>query len=339
MKKIIIILALVVGLAACGNFKNDFPDYKYTTAYFPYQYPVRTLVLGDDIYDNTNDNNHKFLISAAMGGVYENRMNRQLSIELAPELCNNVKFSGSGNILIMPSSYYTLSSPSSLTIPAGKIDGHIEVNLTDAFFDDPKSIGLSYVIPVKITDSKDVDSILVGKAASSNPDPRISGDWDILPKDFTMFAVKFINPWSGHFLHRGVTVTKNGSGAVLETQVQHKPYVTSDEVWNVTTSGKNQVTYTGVLRSTTMPGILKMNLNFSDDNTCTITDAGSTFAVTGSGKFVRNGDSWGDKQRNVIHLTYTATNGVNTITATDTLVVRDRGVVLETYSPELLPGK
>ena len=67
MKKILIILTLITGLIACNKQKDQFPDFDYTTGYFPYQYPVRTLVLGDYIYDNTNDNSHKFLISAAMG--------------------------------------------------------------------------------------------------------------------------------------------------------------------------------------------------------------------------------------------------------------------------------
>ena len=66
MKKISIIIVLFATLFACKNQDVDFPDFDYTAAYFPRQYPVRTLVLGNDIYDNTNDNNHKFLISARL---------------------------------------------------------------------------------------------------------------------------------------------------------------------------------------------------------------------------------------------------------------------------------
>ena len=44
-------------LASCYNKDKDFPGYeKGTTAYFAYQNPVRTLVLGNDIYDNSLDN-------------------------------------------------------------------------------------------------------------------------------------------------------------------------------------------------------------------------------------------------------------------------------------------
>ena len=73
MKKILSGLLLLTALFACENFEKDHPDYEFTAGYFPYQFPVRTLVLGDYIFDNTNDNAHKFVISVAMGGVYENK--------------------------------------------------------------------------------------------------------------------------------------------------------------------------------------------------------------------------------------------------------------------------
>lgn len=339
MKKILIILALFTGLAACSNWKQEFPDYKFTSVYFPYQFPVRTLVLGDDIYDNANDNNHKFLISAAMGGVYENKTDRTVNIALEPTLCNSVRFgvTAGDTIKIMPSNYYTLSSTSSIVIPTGKFNGAIEVQLTDAFFNDPKAIGLRYIIPLKITSAAGVDSVLSGRTSKTTPDLRKAGDWDISPKNFTMFAVKFVNPYHAHYLHRGVTVTKEvATGTVVGTQAQHQLYKEKDEVWTVLTSGKNQVSYTGVLRSTLLTGTLKMYLNFDDAGNCTITDAGSTYPVTGTGKFVKLGDSWGGQTRNVIHLTYTAANATYSLTATDTLVVRDRGIVLQTYVPVVM---
>ena len=68
MKKIVLFSLVVIflGFASCQNFDDNHPDYLYTSGYFPYQFPVRTLVLGDYIYDNSNDNAHKFLISVAI---------------------------------------------------------------------------------------------------------------------------------------------------------------------------------------------------------------------------------------------------------------------------------
>ena len=51
--------ALSLTFASCYNSEHEFPDFEGgTTAYFAYQFPVRTLVLGNDIYDNTLDNEH-----------------------------------------------------------------------------------------------------------------------------------------------------------------------------------------------------------------------------------------------------------------------------------------
>jgi len=335
MKKILLILTLFAGLIACENQDNEFADFDYTSGYFPYQFPVRTLVLGDYIYDNTNDNNHKFLISAAMGGVYENSKDRVFDIQAAPELCTKALFeSTKDTIRLMPSSYYTLNSTSKLTIPAGQVNGSIEVQLKDAFFDDPLAIKLGYVIPVRMLGSTDVDSVLQGKSTRSNPDPRVSGQWTIAPKDFTMFAVKFINPYHGKYLHRGVSTVKNASSAVVETTVYRKKYVVDDEIWSLTTTAKNQVTVQGTSRSTLIPGTLKMNLTFASDGTCTIAQAtGSTFTITGTGKFFDDADTWGNKKRDAIHINYQFTSGTNTYSATDTLVVRDRAVVMEVYKP------
>src|SRR5512133_2960714 len=111
MKKIFLIILTVFVLFACRNFDIKHPDFDYTTGYFPYQFPVRTLVLGDYIYDNANDNAHKFVVSVAMGGVYDNTKDRVFAITVDNNLCNNILFKAGGDqIKALPSNYYTLSS-------------------------------------------------------------------------------------------------------------------------------------------------------------------------------------------------------------------------------------
>lgn len=335
MKKILIVLALFSMLVSCENQENKFADFDYTSGYFPYQYPVRTLVLGDYIYDNTNDNNYRFLISAAMGGVYANTKDRVFDIVLATELCNKVLFeSTKDTVRLMPSSYYTLSSSNKLIIPAGQVNGNIEVQLSEAFFNDPQAIKNTYVIPVRLIGSADVDTVLQGKTSKINPDPRVAGDWTILPRNFTMFAVKFINPYHGKYLHRGASTVKEASNNVVEKTVYRQKYVVDDEVWSLVTTGRKQVSVTGTVRSTKVTGTLKMLLDFSENGTCTIKEgAGSVFTITGSGKFVDDGDEWGNKKRDAIHINYQFTSGTNTYSANDTLVIRDRAVIMEVYKP------
>lgn len=330
-----IVIVLIVGLVSCRNQETEFPDFRYTAGYFPYQYPVRTLVLGDYIFDNTNDNNHKFLISAAMGGVYSNKKDREFTIEVASDLAANALFeSTKDTIRLMPQEYYSLSSSNKLVIPAGEVNGNIEVQLKDAFFDDTLAIRLGYVIPVRIVGTSDLDSILSGKPAVSNPDRRIVSHWAVQPKDFTMFAVKYINPYHGKYLHRGASTVRNSLNEVIETTTYTTPYIVNNEIWSLSTTAKNKVYVEGIVRSEIITGTLKMELTFSENGDCTVASVpDSEFVINGTGKFVKEGDEWGDKKRDAIHLTYQFSSDGNTYAATDTLVIRDRAVTLEGYKP------
>lgn len=322
---------------ACENQEPEFPDFDYTTGYFPYQFPVRTLVLGDYIFDNTNDNNHKFLISAAMGGVYSNDRDRVFTIEVAPSLCEQVRFESTQDpIRLLPAEYYTLSSSNTLTIKAGEINGSIEVQLNDAFFDDPLSHRLAYVIPIRIVSTNSLDSVLRGQTAFENADPRIAGMWDAAPKDFTMFAVNYINKYHGTYLHRGANTVRDASNAVIESNVYRTEHIVNNNIIVLETSAKNQVTMETSTRSELYEGVLRLNLTFADDETCSITSTDdSDFPVTGTGRFVDDGDEWGEKKRDAIHISYQFTANGDTYTATDTLVVRDRAVKMQLYTPEV----
>lgn len=337
MKKILSILILVAGLIACENQEISFQDFDYTAAYFPYQYPVRTLVLGEYIFPNENDNNHKFEIAAAFGGVYENTMDRIVNFELAPELCNNAEFPNGNPILLMPQSHYALASNNQIIIPAGSINGRLEVQLTDAFFDDPLAIANNYVIPVRITGVTNLDSILRGKPVVAYPDPRKSGDWAIVPKDFTMFCVKFINPYHGKYLHRGTSVVKDATNAVLETTRYAAKFAEQNEIWSLVTTGRNEVAVTGSLRSGIISGQLRMKLNFADEGSCIITaNTGSPYTITGTGAYVEDAEAWGGKDRDAIFISYQLSSGGNTYYATDTLAMRDKGVTLELFQPVVI---
>jgi hypothetical protein len=333
MKKIYILIAIIIGFSSCKNFETDFPDYGYTSGYFPYQYPVRTIILGDYIYDNSNDNAHKFVISAAMGGTYSNERDRVFDIEVDETLCDKVLFNADGDtIQALPDSYYTLSSNDKLVIKSGKFNGGIEVQLTDEFFNDPDAIKLTYVVPIRLVSSDDVDRILSGTSEDPDPDPR-TDNWTVTPKDFTMFAVKYINEYHGTYFHYGQSNVKDGTNTVIESTAYSEDYVEFNNTSKLVTTGRNQVLLSTFLKSEVMSGEVQMLLNFDGDN-CTITEAeGSPYSISGTGVFKSKEFSWGNKERNGIELTFTVSDGTYTYEASDVLVVRDRGVVMEVYSP------
>ena len=245
MKRIFLLSSFAVVLLVACNKDWSFPDYKYSTVYFPYQSPVRTLVLGKDIIDNTLDNQHKFLIMATMGGVYENKKNISLGVALDETLAAKLKFSSpTGDTLMpMPANYYTLPKDMKIVIPEGKMMGGLEIQLTDAFFQDPLSIKNTYVIPLKITSVSNADSILKGKSDLPSPDRRKPADWVLTPKDFVLFAVKYVNPYHGFYLRRGVDDAKGtGGNTSLDTNVvYHAAYVEKDQVISALTTSLSQV--------------------------------------------------------------------------------------------------
>lgn len=324
----ICVLTSLILFSACENRDWEFDDYDYTTVYFAYQYPVRTLVLGnDETFDNTLDNQHKCEIQATMGGVYENNVDRIIDYVVDNSLCDGLYFTNGGKIESMPANYYELSS-NQLVIPKGDISGGVEVHLTDAFFADPKSVENTYVIPLVMTDVQNADSILVGTSAVDNPNLVVSSDWSIQPKNFILYAVKYINPWDGVYLRRGVDrITTGGS---TTTAVRHEYYVEDDEVVEFTTRSLQQAAWALSVGGQTC----NVLLTFDADNRCTLSTDTPNCSVSGTGEYIEKGEknSFNGKDRDVIHLDYTVELNGTTYVTQDTLVMRDRQVKGEWFT-------
>ncbi len=345
-KRIFTVLAAALVLVGCHNFDTDFPDYKYTTGYFPYQFPVRTLVLGNDQTPNDNDNAGKFVISAAMGGVYKNNKDRNISFRVDESLCNGVAFSNGDPVKALPSSYYTLSNTSTITIPKGAYNGGVTVQLTDAFFNDPDAIKNTYVVPLVMTGTSDLDSLLVGarNKVVSNPDRRFSSQWAIAPKDFTMFGIKFITELHGHWFHYGsATVTAAGETETVEYKEKDdfNSDVTGNEVVMLTTTGRHTSTMTQALKGTKINLDATLVFTQNGESVTISAPADAEYTVSGSGTYKLDTTSpyhrWSNKDRYVLTYSFTLTDASgNTYKANDVLVARDRAVVLETYTIKAL---
>jgi hypothetical protein len=379
--KYLIICVIAFSLMACENQENEFDDFGSTSVYFPFQMPVRTLIQGKyDLGFNENDNNGRFEIGVTMTGVYNNNKNRRVHFELAPELIDATALGlDTVNVKVLPASYYTIEQESPVTIPSGSIKGRIPVQLSDAFFDDPQSFAefgeVHYVIPLRITDYEELDSLLVGVPAEgvTNPIKIKADDWQTQPKDYTLFGIKFMNKYQGIYLRRGedeavgstesVTVFANGNPTETESDniegstVYRSEFVVGDELLPLSTAGRNEVVTTINIRRPGIPtnSTLSLQLSFNDNEEITVTNAdpGSTVTVTGSGKFVEDGDEWGGESRDVIYLDYqyrelevevteerffgrlisTTTSTFDLLhTVKDTLVIRDRDVKFEEFT-------
>jgi len=314
-------LFLLVAFASCKNEDVKFPDYTNNAVYFAYQYPVRTITLGEDLFDTSLDNAHKCQIMATIGGVYSNNKDVTINISVNNTLTQGLKFNPpdySGDVLPMPASYYRLAT-NSIVIPKGKITGGVEVQLTDAYFADPLSTKATYVIPVTMTSVTNADSIL-------------------RTKNFTLYAIKYINMWTGNYLRRGKDVVegKNGHTELTKTITRHNQYVEKDEVKALSTRSLSQAVFPLVLKGVENKDVnYPLLLTFDANGNCTVAAAEAGFTATGTGKFIKRGEknSWGSQDRDAVYLNYRVEATDMRVSATDTLVLRDRGVKVETFSP------
>ena len=328
--------------ASCYNADQEFPDYEGgTTAYFAYQFPVRTLILGNDIYDNALDNEHKCRIWSTMGGAYGGR-NATVEIAVDESLCDNLWFVDDGGnpsyrVLPMPTSYYKLSSNE--IAYNGDPRGYVEVQFTDAFFNDPKAVENTYVIPLLMKSVRGIDHILTGTPREGlNPSRTNTEDWDILAKDYVLYCVKYMNPWQGRYIRRGVdNVSENGVStayvrkdfSLVNSDIEHykeNPVNQNDEVCSVNTKNMTQAIFPisvniGKDASGDTRPSQRCNLILTfDGNKCSIVSDDEEIPSAGSGEFIIKGTEqpaykdyqWGNMdgkpiQRDILRLSYNVT--------------------------------
>ncbi len=338
------IASLFLSFTACESPDNEFPDFDYQTVYFANQYALRTIELGEEEFvDNTLDNQHKVMIKAAWGGGYTNRKNVIIDYVVEESLCDRLYFKGTDTpVTPMPASYYTLAS-NQIKIPVNEISGGVEVQLTDAFFADAKAISQYYVIPLRMTGVQGADSILQGKTLFASPVWTNAEDWNVLPKNYVLYAVKYANLWHGQYLRRGVDqVTIDGTPKQV---VRHAEFVEKDESVDVNTAAyKEDLLTMQVKDNKGIAHSFTLRLTFNDEGACTVTSGSQDVTASGSGKFVSKGEkkSLGGKDRDAIYLEYNVDlnyydkdyygkdlgKNVNLQTITkDTLVLRTRNVV------------
>ena len=287
IKMVAALLTLMASFTACENGDQAFDDYEGgTTAYFAYQSPARTIVLGDDEYDTTLDKAHKLKILATFGGSYNGR-NATVNVAVDNSLCDNLTFADGTPVKAMPKEYYQLST-TAFNFNGG-MQGGTEVQLTDDFFKDPDAVKNTYVIPLVMQNQTGFDRIATGTLKEGKTGSRTNASiWETAPRDYVMYCVKYQNKYSGWWLTNHNTSTDNIEKA---SQVQ------------ITTRTLNSSVYTVEFQEGSK--ILKADLllTFDDKENCTITSLTDGVKATGSGSWADNGiHSWNNKDRDLMEL-------------------------------------
>lgn len=339
MKKIFYILTVLLGIAACENQPIEFEDFEFKAVYFPIQRPLRTLSLGEDRIDNSLDKQYIFDVAVSIGGMYKNKKDWTVDYVVDPTLTDKVytNTTPSLKIIPLPTQYYTLDPVNSAIIPKGSFNGRIRVQLKSEFFDDPLALTGQYVIPLRITNTS-ADSILMGKPALSNPDPRVTAHWESnkSPKYWVMYGIKYVNAYHGNYLHRGQDVRKNSvTGVVEDTIIFRNKYVEYDALIKLITINRNKVFTNGV--GNIIGSGHSMVLTFTNENgasgAVTISPAeDALYEVTGSGHYNDKASSvevWTLLTWQSMYLNYIYDDGTYIHNIHDTLVFRDRGIKWE----------
>ena len=348
---------LAFTIASCYNSDREFQDYeKGTTAYFAYQNPVRTLILGNDIYDNTLDNAHKCRIWSTMGGAYGGR-DAIVDIVIEDSLCNGLYFLDEGGypadpVTPLKSEYYNI--PEKKIRYNGDSRGYVEIQFTEEFFKDSNAIKNYYVIPLRMTTVTGIDHILTGTPNVDKPVRPNAQDWKILPMDYVLYCVKYKNPWDAKYIRRGVDiVTEKGTSSTIirkdttlynsdkerySKQDPSNPVNQYDEVCGITTKDMTRAIFPVSFRTSGASISCNLILTFNG-NQCTISTDDENITVTGSGEFIEKGTEkkeykdyqWGSMnqqpiQRDILRLEYKVKFDDKDIqvSTNDTLVVQTR---------------
>lgn len=351
-KTIFLAFAAALLLTGCKNGDKEFPDFVYQTISFAHQTPVRTLTMGDDQeLDMTLDNAHQFDIMAVLGGVNTNKKDRWAEVEIDNSLVETINFDNGEPVVAMPANYYTIANKR-LVIEKGKVLGGVRVQLTDAYFADPATVGVKYVIPLRLVNAS--DSILVGEAKDDveNPNRLNKDDWSITPKDYILYAVKYKNAYHGCWLSKGIDkINNNGATSQVDRRVDlwekaSLRYLTTKSLNTSVYSFEYDVPTTDADGNPSEKHITcNLLLTIDNNGVCSVSTDTPGCTASGSGQWTRKGEpkAWGDKDRDLLKLNYkftiyyvandqTRAVGTYTLESTEDLVMRDRQNKFEEFS-------
>ena len=349
-------ILIILTCLGCDKFEplfsskdKTFPDYDYTAVYFPIQYPIRTIDLATDArIENSNDLEHKFHIGISMGGVYENKIEREVRFEYDPTLLPDglrgvpsVEHTQDSMLVLLPQEYFELSpsSGSLVTIPVNEFNGLIEVQLKEAFFEDPLALTNTYVIPLRITEAIGVDSVLSGAPLEENPVKTNSAHWDVdsQPHDFTLFMVKFINPYHGQYLIRGVDYWLDSVDNRADTTIYRDKYIERNKITKLKTGSLTRIITNHTGRRISDDGQYALMLDIDNSGNVNVSSLpNASYSASGSGEFLSRDESqeaWGGETRKTFYLHYNYLDGIEKHEVYDTLVFLHTGTQLEWFNP------
>lgn len=177
-KFFILIISVLISSCSVEDYDVTFGT---TITYFYNQEYNRNVVVGEGL---------KVKPGIMLSGLLKNNQNWAVSYVIDPSIITDESKTP------LPQEYYTLGNSSKIIIPAGQFQGYLDVTLDSLkFLADPKSLTGEYVIPVRLTESNDVDSINSGK-------------------NHIVMSVSYWAKQHGNYYYNGQTIRKQNSESV-----------------------------------------------------------------------------------------------------------------------------
>jgi hypothetical protein len=290
-------------------------DYPTTSIYFPIQQDVRTFVVGEGM---------KFTVGAALGGVKQNKIDRNVSFILDPALLTAARLTAMKSsswayiknsvaavsaLQLLPPTYYQMTpSTTTMVIASGWHGGTVTIKAdSTAFLNDSVNTRIStYALPFYIT-AADADSILE-------------------PKRFNVVGTRFDNMLFGNYWHGGSAFVVRPGHIRGDTTIVYRTTIPTQEnlIWTLTTAGPSTLTCNGYANATVTAGKRQFNMTLKGNNIYLTKGADATYNFTSIGTATFNRPKL--LQDRKIYLKYTFTDPVTTYTwtCTDTLTFRNR---------------
>jgi hypothetical protein len=202
---------------------------------------------------------------------------------------------------------------------------------------DEKAIENTYVIPLLMKNVKGIDHLLSGTPREDidfSPSRTNTEYWRVPAKDYVLYCVKYMNPWQGKYIRRGVDeVTETGVNtdvlvnakvvrkdmSMVNSDLEHykeNPVNQNDEVCGITTKNMSQAVFPVSFKTSGASISCNLLLTFNG-NQCTISTDDENVTASGSGEFIVKGTEkaeykdyqWGSNdgkpvQRDILRLAY-----------------------------------
>jgi hypothetical protein len=195
------------------------------------------------------------------------------------------------------------------------------------------------VIPLRITEAFNVDSILTGLPVEENPVKTNNTHWDVdaQPHDFTLFMVKFINPYHGQYLIRGVDFLLDSTGARADTAIYRDKYIERNKIVKLKTGSLTSIVTNHTGQRISDDGKYALLLDIDNSGYVEVSSMpNASYTANGSGKFLTRDESqeaWGGETRKTFYLHYNYLNGTENHEVYDTVVFLHTGTQLEWFNP------